>query len=62
MNKDPNSVDKSLHEFLNKKEECWTDKDKELYVEGLRLHGKNWKKIHEHMGGTKLLDQIKTYS
>ena len=39
----------------------WTEKEKELFIEGLNLHGRNYTKISMHVR-TKNNDQVKYYS
>eukprot|EP00873_Tetraselmis_striata_P021656 jgi/Tetstr1/441920/TSEL_030127.t1 len=46
---------------LTKRRERWTDKEHELFLEAVKLYGREWPKIEEHIG-TKTAIQIRSHA
>lgn len=40
----------------------WKPREHELFVEGIFLYERDWKKIHDHIGGTKSIVQIRSHA
>lgn len=57
---DDNVIPKTLAELLGKTPGKWTEKEHELYLEGLQLYGKSWTKISEFVG-TRTSSQIRSH-
>ena len=37
----------------------WTDHEHALYVQAIRMYGRDWNRVYEHMGGTKDIPAIR---
>lgn len=46
---------------VSKQRQLWSDHEHELFVEALRLHNRNWRKIEAHVG-TKTAVQIRSHA
>lgn len=50
---------RKVHVFTDRDpEKFWSDQEKKQLIKGLKLHGKNWDKIAEHVGDNKTQKQI----
>ncbi|CAI2365108.1 unnamed protein product [Moneuplotes crassus] len=46
---------------LGKSAGRWTDKEHDMFIEGLKLYGRNWKKVEKHIG-TRTGTQIRSHA
>lgn len=53
------SRDAKLEEGIN--EGKWTDEEHEKFLEGLKLYGKNWNMIRQHVG-TRTCPQTRSHA
>lgn len=46
---------------ITKQRERWTDTEHQLFIEGIKLHGRQWRKIEQHVG-SKTSVQIRSHA